>query len=267
MKDKNVAALLAFFLGTFGIHRFYLGQVGLGIAYIMFFWIAWLIGFIDFIVFLAMDQKEFDFKYNRNFIRSDYLRRDTDFDRRQTYYEQKRQQQYRQQQHRRRPQPVKRTPTPAAPPSPARPNPYKISGIRKYKDYDFEGAIEDFKKVLADNSKDVAVHFNIACAYSIMEQADLAMYHISQAVEHGFVDFDKIQEHDALAYMRIQDGFEEFAKNGYRITEKKDDNDNIPNLLENPDLLDQLKQLGELRDRGLLTEQEFQVQKKRILRN
>ena len=31
-KSKAVAALLAFFLGGFGIHRFYLGKVGSGIT-------------------------------------------------------------------------------------------------------------------------------------------------------------------------------------------------------------------------------------------
>ena len=49
MKDKNVTALLALFGGSLGIHRFYLGQVGYGIFYAMFFWISWLIGLIDFL--------------------------------------------------------------------------------------------------------------------------------------------------------------------------------------------------------------------------
>ena len=57
MKNKIVAGLLAFFLGWAGIHRFYLGDIGKGIAYALFFWtgIPFIIGFIDFIVFLAMD--------------------------------------------------------------------------------------------------------------------------------------------------------------------------------------------------------------------
>ena len=265
MKDKNVAAVLAFFLGGFGVHRFYLGQIGLGIFYILFFWISWFIGLIDFIVLLAMDQKEFDFKYNRNFIRPDYLR-DTDFDRRRNTYETRTR---RDQRRTRRPVERRRTepkrPVRKTTPAPPRKNPYKISGIRKYKDYDFEGAIEDFKKVLATNPKDVAVHFNIACAYSIMEEGDKAIHHLSEAVKNGFVDFNKIHEHDALAFVRIQDGFDEFVKNGYQLVETK--KEESMDILGNPDLLTQLKQLGELRDRGLLTEEEFQAQKKKILRN
>ncbi|HHH50141.1 MAG TPA: NINE protein [Saprospiraceae bacterium] len=269
MKDKNVAAILAFFLGGFGIHRFYLGQIGLGIFYILFFWISWFIGFIDFIVLLAMDQKEFDFKYNRNFIRPDYLRStDTDFDRRRNPYDRNRRDYYRAEERRKRkPAPrarrVEKREKPISPNIPKQ-NPYKISGVRKYKDYDFEGAIEDFKKVLAVNPKDAAVHFNIACAYSIMEEGEKAIYHLSEAVKNGFVDFNKIHEHDALAFVRIQDSFDEFVKNGYQLVEQK--KAEPLDIIGNPDLLSQLKQLGELRDRGLLTEEEFQIQKKKILR-
>jgi TM2 domain-containing membrane protein YozV len=37
-KNRTIGLLLAFFLGSFGAHRFYLGEVGLGILYAVFFW-------------------------------------------------------------------------------------------------------------------------------------------------------------------------------------------------------------------------------------
>jgi len=64
MKDKNLAAVLAFFGGQVGLHRFYLGQVGLGIVYFIPF-IGAMLGVIDAIAFLSMDQKTFDEKYNK----------------------------------------------------------------------------------------------------------------------------------------------------------------------------------------------------------
>lgn len=67
MKDKNVAAILAFFLGGLGVHRFYLNQVGLGITYLLFSctFIPALIACIDFIVFLAMSEESFNKTYNK----------------------------------------------------------------------------------------------------------------------------------------------------------------------------------------------------------
>ena len=53
VKSKVVAALLCFFLGCFGIHRFYVGKVGTGILW--FLTAGWFgIGaLVDFIVILC----------------------------------------------------------------------------------------------------------------------------------------------------------------------------------------------------------------------
>lgn len=66
MKSKTTAIVLCFFLGGFGIHRFYLGQTGLGILYLIFFWtfIPALIALIDLIVLLLMSEETFNQKYN-----------------------------------------------------------------------------------------------------------------------------------------------------------------------------------------------------------
>lgn len=45
-KETSIYYLLWFFLGLLGIHKFYLGKVGLGVAYIFtgaFFGIGWLV--------------------------------------------------------------------------------------------------------------------------------------------------------------------------------------------------------------------------------
>jgi hypothetical protein len=48
-RDEVVGILLALFLGTFGVHHFYLRRTGLGILYCCFFWsgIPALLGFIE----------------------------------------------------------------------------------------------------------------------------------------------------------------------------------------------------------------------------
>ncbi len=64
-RSKTTAALLALFLGGFGIHKFYLGQGGLGVLYLLFFWtfIPAIVAFIEALVLLGMGEQEFARKF------------------------------------------------------------------------------------------------------------------------------------------------------------------------------------------------------------
>lgn len=257
MKDKNAAGILALFLGWLGIHRFYLGQAGLGVLYLVFCWfpLIWLVAFVDAIVLLSMDQQRFDEKFNR---KRDFALRPNHPDFERDAYVDNRHKQTTQQ---------KKTQahTPVVPPV-TRANPHKQSGLEKFKDFDYAGAIEDFNKSLEIAPQDIATHFNLACVYSLTEVADKAFYHLDKAVALGFRDFQKIKEHHALAFLRIQKDYDNFEENGFRLSLDNKKADARPNLLESrPDLLDQLKKLASLREQGLLTEQEFVDQKKRLL--
>jgi TM2 domain-containing membrane protein YozV len=66
MRNKTTAILLCFFLGGIGGHKFYLGQTGMGIAYLLFSWtfIPAFIAFIEFIMLLLMGEDEFNRKFN-----------------------------------------------------------------------------------------------------------------------------------------------------------------------------------------------------------
>ncbi|MEN9465924.1 MAG: hypothetical protein RL217_2105 [Pseudomonadota bacterium] len=64
-KNRLAAALLALFLGGFGVHKFYLGRIGWGLVYLLFCWtfIPSLVAFIEFILLLVMSDEEFARKY------------------------------------------------------------------------------------------------------------------------------------------------------------------------------------------------------------
>jgi TM2 domain-containing membrane protein YozV len=263
MRNKNAAGLFAIFLGWAGVHRFYLGQVGLGVLYVILTIfslgvISGILSLIDAIVFFSMDEEKFDFKYNsqQGMVPPVYNRQG-----RQGY------------------PPVaqpRRGKAPVANPKASSreiQNPYKVSGIKKYKDFDLEGAIEDFQKGLEIHPRDISLHFNLACAYSLTEQVDKAYMHIDRAVSLGFNDFEKIKTHDDLAYVRIQDRFESFQKNGYRLELPPvvSENTHVPEIPKEEPIVDdlllaQLKRLSELRDRGLLSEQEFLIEKRKLTR-
>jgi TM2 domain-containing membrane protein YozV len=70
MRNKTTAALFALLLGSFGAHKFYLGRGGQGVLYLIFFWtfIPGFIGFIEGIVYLTMNDIEFNAKYNQGML-------------------------------------------------------------------------------------------------------------------------------------------------------------------------------------------------------
>jgi TM2 domain-containing membrane protein YozV len=70
-RNKYVAALIAFLIGTLGIHRFYLGRIGSGIVMLVLsitlvglaITIPW--AFIDMIRYLMMSDEDFATRYPR----------------------------------------------------------------------------------------------------------------------------------------------------------------------------------------------------------
>lgn len=254
MKNKVTAAIFALFFGSLGVHRFYLNQSGKGIMYLLFCWfpVVWVIAFIDFFVFLFMNDEEFDRKYNAHaFQRVPRTRPHDD------YY---------------RPDPKPRKPRkqPVAPPKPKETtNPYKEEGTKLYRDYDFKGAIKQYQKSLRIHPDDAIVHFNLACLYSLQEEVQHAYLHLGKAVENGFTLYDKIQEHGHLAYLRTQPDFDTFVANGYRLSPMTAalpprDPDELD--LMSDEVILKLEKLGDLKAKGILTEEEFQRQKSKLLR-
>jgi len=205
------------------------------------------LGVFDAMKLLMMPESEFDRKYNRHLLKQNRS--------------------YRQNSRRKVVQTTKKR---------VKNNPFKKSGIKKYKEFALEEAIEDFKKALEIDSGDDLIHFDLAAAYSLTEKKDLAYFHLAKAVELGFKDFEKIQTHDDLAYIRIQPEFESFKNNNYsnysRATGKTKSKEiaspkEKENLLDNDVLLSQLNKLKELRDKGVLTEKDYVFETKKLMRN
>lgn len=297
-RDKDLTAVLAFFGGAVGLHRFYLGQTGLGIFYILFMPFAFFLGVIDAISFLTMDQEVFDVKYNQrqHFTRGGqavaarknraYPGRAPQKERIMPLNERERRYQQRQRERALREQrrQQSRAPRPAAPAPrnrPAQPpwqdgSAERSAGLRYFRDFEYDRAITAFASALKKNPRDVASHFNIACSYSCEENADKAFFHLDRAIALGFTDYERVRTHDSLAFLRVQPGFEAFADNGYRLMPDLSKEETVLNnpiareeMVElpeiNDDLLDQLQRLATLREKGLLTEDEFSTQKKRLL--
>lgn len=316
-KDKNLTALLAFFGGVVGLQRFYLGQKGLG--FLMIFLaiftmgvVSSIIGVIDAILFLTMSNEKFDYKYNnpdeihgqrnrrpryksyerRYSSRENTIQKDSSQrrDRRMSPYE------YQEGQtghDRKSSGPYRRTTTRRGPKNSKRQrkvalkkiDELKTRGIEKFKDFDIEGSVQEFKRILEIDPHHIAANFNLACAYSQLEKPQKAMAHISRAVKSGFDDFERIRKHGKLAYARIQPEWEDFEKNGFlfdsideavsretnedqqvstNLEEKTEERDGITEE-EKTDLLEHLNILKQQREKGIISETEFELERRKLM--
>jgi TM2 domain-containing membrane protein YozV len=70
MKDRNTAIIICFFLGGFGLHKFYLGQISYGVMYALFSWtfIPSIIAFFDFLDLCFMPDRKFNLLYNQEYL-------------------------------------------------------------------------------------------------------------------------------------------------------------------------------------------------------
>lgn len=64
IKSKIAAGILAIFFGGIGVHKFYLGQVGMGVVYLLFCWtcIPAVLGLIEGIIYLTSNDHNFQIK-------------------------------------------------------------------------------------------------------------------------------------------------------------------------------------------------------------
>jgi TM2 domain-containing membrane protein YozV len=249
MKNKTTAGIFALVFGGLGVHRFYLGQTGRGLLYLLFIWtfIPTIVAMIDGIVFLTQDEDTFNRKYNP-----------------QLYGERQQVQQQR--------EVVYVNPAPASAPSasaPAAPpvDPFRSAADAKYAAYDFEGAIRDYRRSLNVDPRQAGVHFKLACLYSIHEQTREALSHLSQALENGYYDFDEIERHDHLAYLRSTPEYEAFKQNGYRpapVTARREEPTETLELSD--DLITRIERLAKLKEEGILTDESFEREKAKVLR-
>jgi len=256
-KKRLVAALLAFFFGPLGLHKFYLRDFGAGIFYIFltFMLMGWFrlpitffLGIIDGLKLLGMSDEMFDDKYNRRKL-SRRKRRRYESKHAPPKKETVRKERYRYNRNKRQ-----------------RQNPFKTSALKKYKDFDLEEAVSDFHKALEISPDDAEIHFTLAAIHSLLEQKEKSYFHLQRARESGYDKMEQVQEMDDFAYLRIQQDFQAFVDNGFSLESRKAIKAPEADLLQDDLLLSRLNKLKKLRDKGLLSEKEFLYEKEKLLK-
>jgi len=266
-KNKTTAAVLALLGGVIGMHKFYLNDPGAGIFYtimsiltssIFFMPLGALLGVLDAVRLFSMSTAQFDAKFNKRNNRKQGRGRQADTNLRERPARKSNRDVT---MSRARYQVEQAT-------SKSRSNPFRKSADQKFKEYDLEGALEDYKKSAEITAADKEMYFNMASIYSLLEKTDESLIYLEKAIDLGFKDLEKIKTVDELAFLRIQPDYEAFVNNNYKKVERakaveppKDD------LLQDDLLLSQLNKLKELRSRGLLSEREYIYEKDKLMRN
>jgi len=294
MKNRTVAIVLAIIFGGFGAHKFYLRDAGTGIFYVMLtlfsaslrFPIGAILGWIDAFRYITMSEEQFDKKYNKQANRARSRgRRDS-----RDYVEGRRNNKYQ----RRETSRTSRANTRRAPEVSQRKsssyerkrkkvikdNPFKNSGIKRLDNFELDLAQADLERALDLSPDDMEIHIALGRLYSIEENINKSMYHISRAVKLGYTDFNHIRTVDGFAFLRLSDKFEEFEESGFRavrVDTPSQETKTTPSkpsqqpvtppendLLQDDLLLSQLNKLKELRNKGIISEKEFQEERVKL---
>jgi tetratricopeptide (TPR) repeat protein len=295
MLNKNLAGFFAFFLGIFGVHRFYLGQWWRGALQFAGFWALVFLNaetngdgpfpflmagivlapMITALVFWAMPKKKWQKKYDKDALLEG------------------------------------EQPLGIAGPRQRDTKSLKAEGVRYYRSGDYDLAIEAFLEGMEVDATDPGVHFNLACSYAQLGQYADTLRHLEMSITFGLPKPERIEKHPALKALRNHSSYQQFRANNYRrlnlvelteVQEKVNQEEETEEVLEDfqnppdrhhlknkeekgpktipinednppeentppagPDLLEQITRLKELHDAGILTEAEFQKQKEKIL--
>lgn len=293
MLNKNLAGFFAFFLGIFGVHRFYLGQWWRGALQFAGFWALVFLNaetngegpfpfmmagivlapMITALVFWAMPKRKWQEKYDKDALLEG------------------------------------EQPLGVAAPRRKDTKSLKAEGVRYYRSGDYDLAIEAFLEGMEVDPTDPGVHFNLACSYAQLGQYADTLRHLEMSITFGLPKPERIEKHPALKALRNHSSYRQFRINNYRrlnlveITDgtlqREEEQEEVledfqrppvrqsPNAKEEagpksipiqeesppaddapepgPDLLEQITRLKELHDAGILTETEFQKQKEKIL--
>ncbi|WP_340114863.1 SHOCT domain-containing protein [Maribellus mangrovi] len=143
-------------------------------------------------------------------------------------------------------------------------------GIQKFNNKKYDEATELLNEALKFNPKSKTIFIGLAECYSRKQDKEKTFYYIDKAVRNGFNNFKYIQQQSSFQFIRRQYGFPEFVKNGYmkKGIHENEETTKTPESeinIKQTDKYSQLEKLAELKEKGIINEEEFQAEKAKIL--
>ncbi|MCW3085954.1 MAG: hypothetical protein JWP12_3320 [Bacteroidetes bacterium] len=137
--------------------------------------------------------------------------------------------------------------------------------IALYNQQEYHPAIILTQQAKALNPASSPIHYNLACLYSLTQNTE-AFDSLSKAIELGYTNFEKIKTQRDLDWLRHHQEYNDFVKNGYRLKIKTNDHKTYQQPEQSTDdIYEKLEKLGKLKEKGVINEEEFAKEKKKIL--
>jgi hypothetical protein len=132
-----------------------------------------------------------------------------------------------------------------------------IKARKKFDKGEYDESLQLYLEVVTTYPISPQSNYMIACINSLKGNVQECYKYIDKAMEQGFKDFEKFKTATSLENFRNDKGFKDFALNGYRLLKGT--------IINSPSKFDELEKLGKLKESGVLSQEEFESEKAKIL--
>ena len=130
---------------------------------------------------------------------------------------------------------------------------YRLAN-KEFNNNNYPKSIMLLESALKYNPNSKLVLYNLSICYSAIKNKEKSFLYLGKAVRNGYNNFRQIQKDPILKFLRNQTEYNDFAINGYKFP---------PKIIT--DTTSKLERLVELKEKGALTEHEFETEKRKIL--
>lgn len=125
----------------------------------------------------------------------------------------------------------------------------------------YDAAISKYEEALKYSDEAPKTNFKLAKLYSLTGDTDSSLKYLSASIDEGYSNYDRINKDEELNNLRETHQYKMFVDNKYKlpIIEVVKERDTKPKKT------DELEKLFALKEKGALTDEEFQIEKRKIL--
>lgn len=120
-----------------------------------------------------------------------------------------------------------------------------------------ERAMQVLQSAIQQYTGNPSTYYNLACMYALQRMKNEAFHNLSEAVAKGYSRIEAFTSDPDLEFLRMQPEWAAFERNGYKMRDSHD--------LVSSNRVEQLEKLAKLKSDGVLSQEEFEAEKKRLL--